>query len=142
MIAAQERLREFLKLEGMRKTQERELILEEVMQSEGHFEPEEIFFRLHEKGRDVSRTSVYRTIPLLVKAGIVRKTPCDRMKARYERIFGYEHHDHLICIGCGRIIEFHDDAIEEAQTKVAMEHCFEMTGHRLVISGYCEVCQR
>ncbi|KPJ61469.1 MAG: hypothetical protein AMJ46_01940 [Latescibacteria bacterium DG_63] len=141
MNTANEKLGRFLKAKGMRNTQERKEILDEVMRLHKHFEPEEIVMRLRRKGKAVSRASVYRTITLLVDAGIVRKTPCDQMKARFEHVLGHEHHDHLVCIQCGRVVEFHDEEIEDRQMKVARKQGFQITGHRLVISGYCRSCQ-
>ena len=141
MNTASKELREFVQSKGMRNTRERSVILDEVMHLHRHFEPEEIVMRLRRKGEDVSRASVYRTMALLVDAGIVRKTPCEQMRARFEHVFGHEHHDHLVCIQCGRIIEFHDEQIENRQMKVARKHGFQTTGHRLVIRGYCRNCK-
>ena len=140
MRDAEIEFRSFLRRKGLRFTPERLSILKEVMASNGHFEADDIFVRLRRKKNRASQTSVFRTLPLLVEAGIVRKTPCDQMEARYEPVFGMDHHDHLICIRCGRIIEFSDEEIERLQEKVAREHQFTLLGHRLVLSGYCDQC--
>lgn len=131
----------FLKTKGLRNTPERLAILREVMASGGHFEAEDIFLRLRANKPKVSQTSIFRTLNLLVEAGMVHKTLCDRMGARYEAVFGIDHHDHLVCIRCGRVIEFKEDAIEKLQEKVARKHHFRLVGHRLVLSGYCERCR-
>ena len=131
----------FLKTKGLRFTPERLAILREVIASDAHFEAEDIFIRLRGKESKASQTSVFRTLNLLVEAGIVRKNPCDRMDARYEPVFGVDHHDHLVCIRCGRIIEFKDETIESQQKKIAAKHNFALVGHRLVLSGYCRECK-
>ena len=132
---------DFLKTKWLRFTPERLAILREIMASDGHFEADDIFVRLRGKKIRASQTSVYRTLNLLVEAGIVRKNPCDQMEARYETIFGAKHHDHLICIRCGRMIEFQDGSIEKLQQKLASKHNFTVVGHRLVVSGYCDKCK-
>ena len=141
MQKVEEEFRRFLKDRGFRNTPERMAILREVMGSNGHFETDDIFIRLRGKNPRASQASVYRTINLLVEAGIVRKTPCDQMESRYEIIYGIDHHDHLVCIKCGRIIEFKDENIEKFQEKVALNHNFTLIGHRLILSGYCNQCK-
>ena len=125
---------------GLRLTNQRRLILQEILSRREHFEPEDLAYKLRSKG--VSRTSIYRTLPLLAEAGIIRKTPCDLMKARYECVSENEHHDHLVCNRCGKITEFCDNEIENLQKRVAKKYGFEMTGHRLIISGLCSKCRK
>ena len=141
MQDAESEFRNYLEERGYRTTPERFAVLREVIRSEGHFEADDIFVRLRSKSVSASQTSVYRTLNLLVEAGIVRKNPCDRMSARYEAVFGSEHHDHLICLRCGRIIEFQDENLQRILKEVADRRRFELVGHRLVLSGYCEDCR-
>lgn len=141
METVEERLRAYLKSKGLRFTAERRTILREIMALHDHFEPEVFVFALRGKGLNVSRASVYRTLPLLVEAGIVHKTSFDVLGARYEHIFGHEHHDHMVCVRCGEIIEFTNDEIESLQKEVAEKYEFEMVGHRLVIRGLCGKCR-
>jgi Fur family ferric uptake transcriptional regulator len=140
-VDAEERFREFLRERGLRFTRERKAVLREVMAVHGHFEAYDIAARLRKKGKRVSQTSVYRTLPLLIESGIVRKTPCEDMKARFEHVFGHTHHDHLVCLRCGKVIEFRNDGIEKLQKDVARRKKFAMVGHRLIISGYCSRCR-
>ena len=141
MENAEKEFRRFLKKKGLRNTPERFAILREVQASEGHFEVDDIFVRLRGNKPRVSQTTVFRTLNLLVEAGMVNKTLCDRMEARYEAVFGMDHHDHLVCLRCGRVIEFKDEAIETFQEKVARKYNFALVGHRLVLSGYCQACR-
>jgi Fur family ferric uptake transcriptional regulator len=141
MHEAEKEFRLFLKNRKMRCTDERVAILREAVSMGSHFEADDIFVRLRRKKTGASHASVYRTIPLLVEAGIIRKTPCDHMDGRYESVFGEDHHDHLVCVRCGKVIEFRDDAIEKLQKKVARKYKFKMLGHRHVLSGICEKCR-
>ncbi len=141
MKPAEQLFRDYLKSKGLRLTREREEILKEIMKIHGHFEVEDIYLRLRRKKVKVSQTSIYRTLPLLVESGIVQKTPCDRMKARYEHVLGHRHHDHMVCIKCGRIIEFSNERIERLQEEAGKKYRFEILGHRLVLSGLCEECR-
>jgi Fur family ferric uptake transcriptional regulator len=124
----------------MRFTPERRSILKEITSRNGHFEVDDLVLQLRSKGNKVSTASVYRTIPLLIDAGIIIKNPCDQMQARLEPVLGHDHHDHLVCVKCKKIVEFKDDKIEKLQETVAKKHNFLMEGHRLVISGYCPDC--
>jgi len=141
MRSAEQIFRDYLASKGLRFTREREEILQEVMKIHSHFEVEDLFARLRKKKAGISRASIYRTLPLLLDSGIVRKTPCEAMRARYEHILGHEHHDHMVCLRCGRVIEFKDDDIERLQEKAAKAHGFHVLGHRLVISGLCSRCR-
>ncbi len=141
MNEAENTFKKFLADNGLRYTRERRLILQEVMSRHHHFEVYDLFTQLRSKGKKVSPASVYRTLPILIQSGIVVKNPCDQMNARHEHVLGHGHHDHLICLGCGKIIEFQSDAIQEKLAQTARSHRFHLENHRLVISGYCDMCQ-
>lgn len=139
METTESSFRSFLEKKGLRCTSARLAILRVALSSKGHFEADDLF--IHLRGKRISRASVYRTLSLLVEAGIVRKTPCDVMQARYEPMATMGDHDHLVCLRCGRIIEFHDEGIESIKERVAHEHRFELLTHRLILSGYCDRCR-
>ena len=141
MQSAEQIFREYLNSRDLRFTRERGKILDQVMRTHSHFEVEDIFAGLRRKKTGISRASIYRAIPHLLASGIIRKTPCEVMKARYEHVIGHEHHDHLVCVRCGRVIEFRKDGIEKLQKEAAGEHGFSILGHRLVISGLCGRCR-
>ncbi|MEW6230397.1 MAG: Fur family transcriptional regulator, partial [Bacillota bacterium] len=96
---------------------------------------------LRDRGRRVSRASVYRTLPLLVKSGLLRDVHSSEKHSHYEHIFGHRHHDHLICTKCGRTIEFNSPMIEKLQTEICNQHGFWATGHKLEITGLCDACR-
>jgi Fur family ferric uptake transcriptional regulator len=127
---------------GMRMTVEREEILREVIKKRDHFDAEHLYEELRRKGIRTSRATVYRTLPLLASCGIIREEKRTAEGVEYEVTYGREHHDHLRCLGCGRIIEFTCPAIEVLQKQVCQKQGFEQTGHHHEITGYCKRCQR
>ena len=127
--------------EGLKFTPQRLEILEEVVSGEGHRECEEIYLSMKKKGKSVSRATVYRTIDLLVKNNLARKLELGDGRARYESKLNSSHHDHLICIDCGDIVEFVDDEIESKQEEIALHHGFILKKHIHQLFGVCKKCQ-
>jgi Fur family ferric uptake transcriptional regulator len=131
----------YLRSKGLRFTRERQELLKEIMAIHEHFEVDDVLLRLRRRHVGVSQTTIYRTLHLLIDSGLVHKTPCDTMKARYEHVLGHGHHDHMVCVRCGKVIEFSDRRIESAQRGAARRNEFAVLGHRLVISGICRGCR-
>lgn len=141
MLATRDdRFKDHLSSKGLRSTPERKLILEEIFSFHKHFDVEELFQRLRRKGRSVSRATIYRTLPLLIESGLVREALRSQDRIRYEHIFGREHHDHLFCIKCGRVIEFKEKGVEALQDAICKRYWFKSVEHRLGIRGYCKAC--
>lgn len=136
-----EAFQEFLARKGMRLTPEREAILAEIFAEHNHFDIDELFMRLRQKGQRISRASIYRTLPLLVESGLVQEVYFEDGHLHYEHIYGHEHHCHLRCLSCRKIVEFRDEGVEEAEKRIAAAKGFAATGHRLEIYGYCSECQ-
>jgi Fur family ferric uptake transcriptional regulator len=132
---------QYLRTKGLSLTQERETILNEVFSLEGHFEAEELLFSLRKKKKRVSRATVYRTLDLLVDAGLVGKADMGEKHSHYEHIFGHLHHDHLVCIRCGKVIEFSDKRIERSMKKLCEKGGFEHISHCFQVFGYCKNCR-
>ena len=130
----------YLHDQGLRLTEGRRMILCEVLKKNQHFEAEELYEKLKEKGVRTSRATVYRTLPLLQTCGIIQETRRTEKGVEYEVVYGHEHHDHLRCLGCGRIIEFTSPEIEKLQKKVCRKLGFKQTGHHHEITGYCRKC--
>ncbi len=133
--------RAFLAARGLRLTRDRETIIAEVFDTHSHFTMDDLFVALRLKGQRLSKTTLYRNLPLLVESGLIRRVPDDGENGRFEHVLGHPHHDHLICLTCGREIEFASDEIEEAQNEICLEHGFEPVRHRLGIWGYCRRCR-
>ena len=99
---------------------------------------------LARSGTPVVLTTVYRNLPLMERAGIVRRTGYHDSRdgrTRYEHVWGQEHHDHLVCSRCGRRVEFHYPAIEILQDAVARDHGFVLERHHMELIGICSECR-
>ena len=97
--------------------------------------------RVRASGEQVSYATVYRTMRMLVDAGLIKERHFEDGSARYEYVKEGEHHDHLICTRCGEVIEFTDDTIEAQQEVVALRNGYSMTGHKHEIYGLCPACR-
>ncbi|MGO9613826.1 MAG: Fur family transcriptional regulator [Dissulfurispiraceae bacterium] len=135
-----QRFREFLSAKGFKLTKERDEILMEVLSTREHFDPDELFVRLKTKGSKVSKASIYRTIPLLIAGGVIEEVERVEKHAHYEKILGTKHHDHMICVKCGQLIEFFSPSLETLQDELCSKKGFKVIRHTLEILGHCEKC--
>ena len=140
-IAAKETLNAYLQQKKLRPTRERFLLLEEIMQTDGHFDADELFANLNAKGLKASRATVYNTLDLLVECGLISKYRFGESHSRYEKAFGRPRHDHLICLECGEIIEFVNERLDRIQKEVCDENKFTLHNSTLQIFGICSNCQ-
>lgn len=138
-----ERFREFLESRGKRLTQQRRALLEHVFSRHEHFEADELVEDLSygDNASKVSRPTVYRTLNEMVKAGLLRKLSVAG-RTVYEHDYGYPQHDHLHCQKCGQLFEFRCDALIKLREEVAKDNQFQVTGHRLIITGVCAECRK
>ncbi len=121
-------------------TQERAAILEAVLDTHDHFDVENLYIRLRSRAHPVSRATIYRTLNLLVETGLVDRARFGSDAFSYEQMQGREHHDHMVCNGCGQVIEFVSSEIERLQDAACEEHDFLAQSHRLTIFGLCSAC--
>ena len=135
------RFKEALKKEGLKYTPQRTAVLEEIIKDKGHRESEEIYLALKKSGQHVSRATIYRTMDILVNNGFARKMNLGDGRARYESKFNSPHHDHLVCMDCGLIVEFMDQQIEDLQDKIAIQYNFQLKRHIHQLFGLCKKCQ-
>lgn len=142
MGAEADEFQRYLKTKGLKLTSQREGILERVLMVRKHFSAEELFDSLRDDPRGISKATVYRTLALLVEAGLLEEHDFERGHKVYERAANRTHHDHLICVACHRIVEFHDEQIERRQEQVAREHGFEVVSHTHQIFGRCPSCRQ
>lgn len=131
---------EFLKKRGMRHTREREAIVKEILSTKSHFDVDELYVRLRKKN-SVSKPSIYRTIPLLIEAGILMEVYLENGHMHYEHVYGRDHHCHLRCTKCRKILDVNDPRLGEIEKEIAEQHGFESDGHKLEISGICPNCR-
>jgi Fur family ferric uptake transcriptional regulator len=132
---------EFLKRKGLKTTRERSALFGEIFSTHRHFDAEDLVIRMREHGTKISRATIYRTLELLHECGLVGRVRLNEEKYRYERLRKGEHHDHLVCTGCGKVIEFIDPAIEHRQDAVCRAHDFVATSHSHQIWGLCGACR-
>ena len=134
--------REALAARGQSVTRQRLRLGELVFSTHGHFTAEDLVGMAKKAGIRVGRVTVYRTLGLLVDAGLVEERPFERGRMHYEHIIGHRHHDHMVCVGCGRIIEFENEAIEREQQAAAAKHGFAILHHSHTLFGHCKGCAR
>ena len=140
--AARDILREHLKRDGkQRVTPERFAVLDAVLQTQGHFDAEGLYYRLLSSGSRVSKATVYNTLDLLQQCGLVSKYRFAEKPSRYEKAYGRPHHHHLICLECGDILEFVNDNLERLQEEVCADKDFRPQSSSLQIFGTCSKCQ-
>ena len=129
-----------LKKEGLRYTHQRQAIWDELYASDEHRDAEEIYLALYNSGLKVSRATVYRTIDVLVKNNLVRKLDLGDGRARYENKMDTAHHDHLICVQCGKIEEFMDNVIENRQEVIVENFGYRLIRHIHQLFVICDEC--
>lgn len=141
--SAHEILRKYLKSgKKSRVTPARFAVLDAVLQSQGHFDADGLYYRLITTGTKVSRATVYNTLEVLQECGLVSKYRFAENSSRYEKAFGRPHHHHLICLECGDIIEFVNDKLERIQNDVCLEKGFVPQSSTLQIFGSCSKCKK
>ena len=118
-----------LKSEGLRYTDQRQAIWDEIRNSNEHRDAEDIYLKLKEGNVKVSRATVYRTIDVLVKNRLVRKMDVGEGRSLYEPRLDDEHHDHMICLDTGDIIEFYNKELEDLQDTIAKKHGYKVIRH-------------
>jgi Fur family ferric uptake transcriptional regulator len=142
MADARERDRflQFLRDRGQRVTRERLALFEEIFSWHKHIDAEELLVSMKARGLKISRATVYRSLDLLVECGLARKQRLGQDRFLYEHIHGGQHHDHLVCTGCGRVVEFVSPGIAALQAEICRAHGFQPGRHTLQISGLCNAC--
>lgn len=125
--------RRFLKSRDLKYTQERADVLDAIIARDGAFEAEELLLDLRARGHDVSKATVYRTIRLLLDAGIITQSLFDSKQSHYELLYGREPRDSMVCMKTGRRIEFHSKELAELRDRICRELGWQPVGHRFQI---------
>ena len=138
-----ERFGEYLKTRGKRATQQRRLLVDLVFEDHEHFDVDDLLARLgpQDESKKIGRATIYRTLNELVEAGLLRRMSISG-RSVYEHDYGYPKHDHLHCTLCNQLFEFRNAELVALRDSVAAEHGFRSTGHRFIILGTCQDCQR
>src|ERR687894_1128220 len=119
----QEKFREFLEIRGEKLTEPRRILVRHIFASHKHFDADELVADLRAAGRQVSRSTVYRTLRLLVEAGLFRELRLTN-RAAYEHDYRYASHDHLHCTECNKVVEFNNEEIRRIREAVSQEQGF------------------
>ena len=134
--------RTYLRDHNLPVTAQRLAIADVLLGSDRHLSVEEIVRELERRGAPAGTATVYRTIEVLVRSGLVVERDFGEGFRRYEPARDVPHHEHLLCTVCGRVTEFRDERLERMTTLIAEGHRFARQRHRLVIYGICDECQR
>ena len=141
MVKDREHFEGFIRGKGFRLTDERLKLIDGIRRQRGHFNVDILVSRLKKKGLRVSRDTVYRNLPILLEAGVLAQSFRSSRDTYYECARSKAHHDHLICRGCEKIVEFKDAGIEQSQKRVAKVHSFKLDYHCHQLVGLCKKCR-
>ncbi|MFC2072504.1 Fur family transcriptional regulator [Chloroflexota bacterium] len=132
--------RQALNVPGVRVTNQRTLILEVIRQGQGHLDADEVYRQARKKQPRLSLSTVYRNLQTLKRLGLVEEVHFDETHHHYEMKPSMEHH-HLVCLGCGRVIEFNYQLTRLVKRNVTEAKGFEITGSEVRVTGYCSTCR-
>jgi len=132
--------RDYLKKQKLKLTPQREFIASYIFSTHKHFTAEELIKDIRHRRKDISRATIYRTLDLLTKSRLQEELDFKKGKRVFEHTCGHDHHDHLICMKCGTIVEFASDTIENTQERILKKRSFIPITHSLRIFGLCKRC--
>jgi Fur family ferric uptake transcriptional regulator len=137
-----ERLQSYMVKKGLRSTAQRRLIVDTFFEGASHMTIEDLLAEVRSKDKGIGYATVYRTLKLLAECGVASERRFGDGLSRYELADeATSHHDHLICVNCGKIVEFEEPRIEELQDEVAERYGFSITSHKHEMYGVCPDCQ-
>ncbi len=131
-----------MKQKGMNITEQRKKIAKAFFKLDGHYSLEEFYQIIYQEDPSIGQTTVYRTLKLLREAGLAEEIHFSDDITRYEIANPRSHHDHLICIECGKVIEIVNQEIEKMQKKIAESYGFTLSGHIHNLYGVCDECKK
>ncbi len=135
-------LKKIVKQRGLKYTEQREIVLEVLLNAKGHLTAEEIYNEVKNANPDsnIGIATVYRSLSFLEEVHLITSITFGTDGKKYESN-AKKHHDHLICVSCGKIVEFMDEEIEKRQIKIAKDNGFMITSHVMQLFGKCSDCQ-
>lgn len=142
MRRSHEIFKNYIKKKKLKYTSQRVSILDIFLGAKRHLTADDLYMLVRKVYPEIGRTTVYRTMKLMCDAGIASEVFLSDRTARYEVKIGHEHHDHLVCIECGKFYEVLDEKIEKLQEKLSRNYDFLALDHRLEIFGICKKCRK
>ena len=135
-----ELLQKYLHEKGLKSTVQRDDIVDAFFKTNTHISLEELLKKVRRKNQKIGYATVYRTMKLLTECGIALERQLGDGQTRYEHIPDDSHHDHCICVRCGKIMEFENQKIEHLQKDIADKLDFTVMNHKLELYGFCSKC--
>ena len=132
----------YLEKKGLKYTRTRRRIHEKINRLSRHFSADELYEFLKKEDARIARGTLYRTIPLLLESGVIQTSVGKGKGEFFERSSSKGHHDHIVCVGCGKVIEYHNDEIEKLQEKVCKKYDAELLFHNHKLFVRCARCRK
>ena len=139
---AKDKFERFVAEKGLRRTTQRRQVLDVFLSTERHLTVQELYELARKKYKGIGYATVARTIKLMSESGICREVDFGDGVQRFEHKYGHEHHDHLICVKCGRFVEIYSERLEKLQAQLVRRHGYVQEYHKLDIFGLCFRCGR
>ncbi len=130
-------LTDYLAKKELRKTPERFAILDEIYDTNSHFDVDSLYNLMNEKKQQISRATIYNSLEHFLECGLITRHQFGKNQAQYEKSYSYRQHDHLICENCEEVLEFCDPRIQQIQSMMGQLLNFEITHHSLNLFGKC-----
>lgn len=130
-----------LEKQGLKKTSQRDLILQTFLESEGHLSVDEMYDLVKQRDSSIGHTTIYRTLKLLSACGLARELTLADGKIRFESQYKRARHDHLICTRCGKSVEFINQELDTLQKRLGRSYGFRLEEHSLKLFGICQDCR-
>jgi Fur family ferric uptake transcriptional regulator len=130
-----------LKNQGLRLTSERRALIQLVLNFKGHFNAEKLLRRAQDQKLRISRATVYRLLPLLKEIGVLQTSLVFEGQTHFELAWEKDHHDHLVCSKCNKVVEFQNGEIEKLQHQIAKQYGFTLENHVMELHGVCKNCR-
>ena len=128
-------------LGGRPLTAQRRLVMELLRETEGHTDAKELYRRASARDPSISPATVYRSLNLFKELGLVQERRLGKVRCYYELRQSPEH-QHLVCQGCGKVIDFESPLVQQLVETIRQAHCFDVTKVELYLEGYCAECER
>jgi len=139
-VDAREKFKKFAAQQGLRRTEQRDKVLDTFLSTEKHVTVQELYDLVRQRHKGIGYATVARTVKLMCDSGVCRQVDFGEGALRYEHKYGHGHHDHLICVRCGRFEEIFSPKLEEIQHELVKKHGYVQQSHKLDIFGLCPRC--